>query len=461
MKKTVVINVVGLTHELIGEHTPFLTKWSEQAKLAYIKPGLPAVTCTAQSNYVTGKWPSDHGVVGNGWYFRDDCEVKFWRQSNKLVQGPKIWDVAKAMDPTFTCSNMFWWYNMYSTVDVSATPRPIYAADGRKYSDCYTHPPELRHTLQSKLGTFPLFDFWGPKTSIHSSAWIANAAMQSEELSPSTLTLIYLPHLDYDLQRYGVHHPCVAKNLMEIDKVCADLINFYEARDAQVIVLSEYGITNVNHPVHINRVLREHGYCRVREENGGELLDAGASDAFAVVDHQLAHIYVNDKSKLSEIRALIEKIPGIEAVYGEAEKKEHHLDHSRSGELVAVSDKDSWFTYYYWLDDKKAPDFARTVDIHRKPGYDPVELLIDPKIKAVMPKIMIKLLKKKLGFRYLLDVISLDASIIKGSHGRYPDSDKQGPLLITKQASLLNAANINAVEVFDIILNHLKGEDKG
>ncbi|MFA5959533.1 MAG: nucleotide pyrophosphatase/phosphodiesterase family protein [Tatlockia sp.] len=455
MKKTMVLNVVGLTQELIGEHTPFLSRWSAKSKTAYIKPGLPAVTCTAQSNYLTGKWPSSHGVVGNGWYFRDDCEVKFWRQSNKLVGGEKIWDAAKKADPSFTCSNMFWWYNMYSTVDISATPRPIYAADGRKYSDCYTFPPDLRHELQEKLGTFPLFDFWGPKTSVRSSEWIARAAMISETRYPVTLTFIYLPHLDYDLQRKGLIHPDIPKNLQEIDKVCEEVVTFYESLGTEVIILSEYGIIDVDNPISINRLLREKGYLRVREENNGELLDAGASDAFAVVDHQLAHIYVNNRDKLREIRALIESIPGVEAVFGNKEKKAHHLNHARSGELVAVADARSWFTYYYWLDDNKAPDFARTVDIHRKPGYDPVELLLDPAIKALPLKVMFKLLKKKLGFRYLLDVISLDPSLVKGSHGRYPDTLQQGPLLMSKKGHLLPDSPAEATDVYQIIWNHV------
>jgi predicted AlkP superfamily pyrophosphatase or phosphodiesterase len=408
-----------------------------------------------QSSYLTGKWPSEHGIVGNGWYFRDECEVKFWRQSNKLVTAPKIWDIAKKLDPSFICSNMFWWYNMYSTVDISATPRPIYAADGRKFSDCYTAPPQLRDEIQSKLGLFPLFDFWGPRTSIHSSRWIAEAAMLTEEKMPATLTLIYLPHLDYELQRVGPHHANVAKELQDLDKVCADLITFYQSKESQVIVLSEYGIVEVNHPIHINKILREHGYIQVREEQGGELLDAGASVAFAVVDHQLAHIYINDKSKLSEIRALIEKIPGIEQIYGDKEKIAHHLDHPRAGELIAIADANAWFTYYYWLDDTKAPDFARTVDIHRKPGYDPVELLIDPTIKAVKLKILFKLLQKKLGFRYLLDVISLDASLVKGSHGRYPNTPGEGPLIISQQKHLLRDTQLSAIDVQPIILSHL------
>lgn len=457
MNKTVVINVVGLSHDLISEkNTPFLFKWLNQGKVAYIKPCLPAVTCSVQSCYVTGKWPTDHGIVGNGWYFRDECEVKFWRQSNKLVKGPKIWDAAKKQDPSFTCSNMFWWYDMYSSVDISATPRPIYTADGKKQSDCYTFPAELRHQLQAKLGTFPLFDFWGPKTSIASSQWIADAAMMAEELHPSTLTLIYLPHLDYNLQRVGPDHPSIAQDLKDIDQVCAKLITFYEALSAHVIVLSEYGITAVDQPVSLNRVLREKSYIKVREELGHELLDAGASTAFAVADHQLAHIYVNDLSKLSEVRKLIESVPGVAEVYGEAEKKLHHLDHINAGDLVAVSKPNAWFTYYYWLDDKKAPDFARTVDIHRKPGYDPVELLLDPEIKLVKLKVMAKLLKKKLGFRYLLDVISLDPTLIKGSHGLYPATPMQAPLIATRQKELLPDKELQATDIYDIIMAHLK-----
>lgn len=455
MQKTVVINVVGLTQELIGEHTPFLSQWSAQGKTAYIQPTLPAVTCTMQSCYLTGAWPSDHGIVGNGWYFRDESEIKFWRQSNKLVQAPKIWETAKKLDSSFTCANFFWWYNMYSTADTTVTPRPIYRADGSKFSDCYTQPAELRHELQTQLGTFPLFDFWGPKTTIYSSQWIADAAKKTAEKNLDTLTLIYLPHLDYNLQRLGPYHPDVEKDLKEIDQVCADLITFYEAKDVRVIVLSEYGITPVNNAISLNTVLREHGYLKVREEKGGELLDAGASAAFAVADHQVAHIYVNDKSKIARISKLIANQPGVEQVLGASDKKAHYLNHARSGELIAIADADSWFTYYYWLDDKKAPDFARTVDIHRKPGYDPVELFIDPEIKLAKLKILTKLLKKKLGFRYLLDFISLDPSIVKGSHGRHQTALAQGPLLISKQNHLVPSDSLKAIDVHDIILAHL------
>ena len=455
MNKTVVLNVVGLTPKLIGEHTPFLQHWQKQGQTASIRPVLPAVTCTAQATYYTGVNPDKHGIVANGWYFRDECEVKLWRQSNKLVEAPKIWDKAKAIDPDFTCANLFGWYNMYSTVDYAVTPRPMYPADGRKLPDIYTEPLGLRSWLTEELGEFPLFNFWGPNTSVKSSQWIADAAKKVEQRYSPTLTLVYLPHLDYCLQKIGTNPAEISQDLQEIDRVCQDLIEFYEAKGAKVIILSEYGITEVSQPIHINRLLREAGLIAVREELGKEILIPGASQAFAVADHQIAHIHVNDRSCLPQVQEILANTPGIDRVLDSAGKKEFGLDHERSGELVAIANSDAWFTYYYWLDDQCAPDFARTVDIHRKPGYDPVELFIDPELKFPLGKIAATLLKKKLGFRYLMDVIPLDANLVKGSHGHITDSVEQSPLFMTKQSDLLRKQKVAAIEVFDLILSHL------
>lgn len=454
MDKTVVLNIVGLTPQLIGEYTPFLESWQKRGKITAIKPVLPAVTCTAQATYYTGENPDEHGIVANGWYFRDECEVKLWRQSNHLVQAPKIWDKARSLDPDFTCANLFGWYNMYSTVDYAVTPRPLYLADGRKIPDIYTEPMELRDELNSELGEFPLFNFWGPNTSVKSSQWIANAAKQVELKYSPTLTLVYLPHLDYCLQKIGTKPNAIAEDLQEIDRVCQELIEFYEAKGAKVIVLSEYGITEVSQPIHLNRLFRQQGLITVREELGGEILIPGASKAFAVADHQIAHVYVNDSSCLSQVRNILESTPGIDLVLDETGKQKYHLNHPRSGELVAIASPDAWFTYYYWLDDRRAPDFARTVDIHRKPGYDPVELFVDPQLKSPKAKVGLTLLKKKLGFRYLMDVIPLDANLVKGSHGHLT-TDERSPLLITQQQGLLNSEAIEAKEVFGLILNHL------
>jgi predicted AlkP superfamily pyrophosphatase or phosphodiesterase len=451
MKKTVVLDIVALSPRVIGAHTPFLKNWISSKKQAVIEPVLPAVTCSAQSVYLTGKWPTENGIVGNGWYFQDECEIKFWRQSNKLVQTEKVWEVLRKENPEFTVANMFWWYNMYSTADYAVTPRPLYPADGRKLPDCHSQPMELRDRLQAELGQFPLFTFWGPNTTIESSKWIAEAAKKVEEWYSPTLNLIYIPHLDYNLQKYGIDFSKISKDLQEVDDLAKDLITFFENRGAEVLLLSEYGITSVSKPIHLNRIFREKGWIQVKNELGRETLDAGTSTVFAVADHQLAHVHVNDHSKLAEVKAMLEKTPGIEKVLDAQGKKEYHLDHERSGDLVVIADAESWFTYYFWLDDAKAPDYARCVDIHRKPGYDPVELVLDPTIKIPILKIGSKVLKKKLGFRYLMDVIPLDATLVKGAHGRIPESDLDKPLLVG-DSSILDTERIQPTAVFDLII---------
>ncbi len=456
MKKTVVINVVGLTKRLIGKHTPFIDQFMKQGRMSMIRPVLPAVTCSAQSTYLTGEWPSRHGIVGNGWYFKDECEVKFWRQSNKLVEAPKIWDELKNEDPSFTCANMFWWYNMYSSVDYSVTPRPNYLADGRKIPDIYSQPAELRDVLQGELGTFPLFHFWGPKTSVKSSQWIADASIRTDQLHDPTLTLIYLPHLDYNLQRHGLDFSKIGTDLEEIDKVVAQLVSYYREKNTRIILLSEYGITNVERPVHLNRLLREQGLLAIRVERGLELLDAGASKAFAVADHQIAHIYLNDPEVREKVRTILRETPGVEKILEKDELKEAGLDHDRAGDMVVVADQSSWFTYYFWLDDAKAPDYARMVDIHKKPGYDPVEMFTDPKDPLVVPKIVGKLLLKKLGFRTVMNVIPLQAEFVKGSHGRIPEDKDDYPILISDQEDIALLPDLMPTEVRDVILRHIR-----
>ncbi|PUZ27619.1 Predicted pyrophosphatase or phosphodiesterase, AlkP superfamily [Chitinophaga costaii] len=455
MKKTVVIDVVGLSAGLIGTYTPFLEKYARRRQVSQIQPMLPAVTTAVQSTYLTGQWPGEHGIVGNGWYDRSDSEIKFWKQSNKLVEAEKIWHRARRADPSFTVSKMFWWYNMYADVDFSVTPRPQYLSDGRKMPDCYSHPADLRDRLQEQLGTFPLFQFWGPGANIKSTQWIADASILTDQWHDPTLTLIYLPHLDYCLQKFGHDMSRVGPELQAVDKVCEQLITYYENKGAEIIVLSEYGITPVHHPIHLNRLLRDAGLLSLRVERGTELLDAGASKAFAVADHQVAHIYLNHPSYYRKVRTMLETTPGIAQVLDRAGKQQHHLYHDRAGDLIAVADKDSWFSYYYWQDDAKAPDFARIVDIHRKPGYDPVEMFLNPADPFVKLKVVGKLIKKKLGFRYLMNVIPLDATLIKGSHGRLTEDPAWQPILITGKPQ---ATAIPATQVYDLIWQHLVRE---
>jgi predicted AlkP superfamily pyrophosphatase or phosphodiesterase len=455
LHKTLVLNAVGLTPALVGLHTPRLKALADAGRPASIGHVLPAVTTTVQSTYLTGEWPSEHGIVGNGWYFRDECEIKFWKQANPLVQRKKIWEMGKELDPRFTCANICWWYAMYSAADYTVTPRPMYPADGRKLPDCWTNPPALRDELQRELGQFPLFRFWGPATDIVATSWIADAAIRVDRKYDPTLSLVYLPHLDYVLQKVGPDATKAAKDLRELDDVVGRLVDHFQSRGARIIVLSEYGISHVNQPIDINRVLRRAGLLAVREELGHELLDAGQSVAFAVADHQVAHVYVNDPSRVAEVKAILEQVDGIDAVLGDDGKRAAHLDHWRAGELVAVAKPGAWFTYYYWLDDARMPDFARTVDIHRKPGYDPVELFLDPKLPLVKGRIAWTLAKKKFGFRTMLQVIPTDATLVKGSHGRPPASPAEGPLFITSDKSLLPDGHVSPTDICRLILRHV------
>jgi predicted AlkP superfamily pyrophosphatase or phosphodiesterase len=459
MNPTLVILAVGLSPALIGAHTPNLQRLAKRGGMRPLTTVTPAVTCTVQSTLVTGLMPSGHGAVANGWYFRDLSEIWLWRQSNRLIDGEKIWDAAKVRDPAFTCAKMFWWYNMYSSADWSATPRPMYPADGRKIPDHYAHPTDLHDELDAKLGQFPLFKFWGPLADISSSNWIAKATLHVMATRNPTLTLSYLPHLDYNLQRLGpdLSHPRIQQDLKEIDAVCGTLIDAAAASGREVIVVSEYGITPVTDAVHINRALREAGLIAVRaEEFGREVLDPGASAAFALADHQIAHVYVNDRSRIGAVRALLERLDGVERVLDEDGKRAAGLDHPRAGELVAISKAERWFSYYYWLDDARAPDFARTVDIHRKPGYDPVELFVDPEIRFPLLATGWRLAKRKLGLRTLLDVISLKATdVVRGSHGRLTDDTAHGPLVISSRADLLPEGAVQATAFKPLVLEHL------
>jgi len=455
MKPLMVLDIVGLTPALLGEDTPNLNHLIDDGFLAHVDGAFPAVTCTAQANMLTGSKPRDHGIVGNGWYFRDQAEILFWRQANQLVQGEKVWDTIRREDPDSTCAKMFWWYNMYANVEYSVTPRPMYPADGRKYAALYAQPDTLQKRLVEELGPFPFFDFWGPKAGLASSAWIAKSAMRVFDWHRPRLSLVYLPHLDYNLQRLGPDDPAIRKDVRDIDRIAGELIEHARAQDADVIVLSEYGIEQATGHVDINRILREQGLLAVRDTLVGELLDAGASRAFAVADHQVAHVYVRDARDLSTVKKLLSGTPGIAEVLDDEGKREIGLDHERAGELVAVSEPGHWFTYYYWLDDAMAPDFARTVDIHRKPGYDPAELFVDPDLTLPALKIAWRLLQKNLGFRMLMDVIPLKPELVRGTHGRQPASPHHGPLLIGTRKDLA-IERLDATDVKSIILDHFR-----
>jgi hypothetical protein len=418
MQRVVVLNVVGLTPTLLA-HAPRMAAHAEASGgVTPLAPVFPAVTCSVQASMTTGlpvAGSGGHGVVGNGWYDHATAEVRFWQRSDRLVRGEKIWEAAQRRDERFTCVNLFWWHNTYSSCEFVVQARPIYKADGRKIPDCYAQPSVLRDRLQDELGRFPLFRFWGPLADITSTRWIADAARRVAAWHDPTLSLVYLPHLDYGLQKLGPDHPDIPRQVAEVDGIVGELLDFFAARDTRVLIVSEYGIEPTlarGAAIFPNRVLREAGLLAVRVEDGREVLDPGACRAFAVADHQVAHVYHEPSVELPEI-------PGASWV---------KLSHPRAGETVLVAEPGRWFAYDYWPSDRPglAPDFARTVDIHRKPGYDPRELFSD----ASGPAIALKLLLKKLGFRQLMDVVPLDTDLVRGTHGRVDLPPEVGPLLI-------------------------------
>ncbi|MEK7412666.1 MAG: nucleotide pyrophosphatase/phosphodiesterase family protein [Planctomycetota bacterium] len=424
MKPLVIICCVGLTPEHLGSDTPNLTRLASSGFSAPMDTAIPAVTTTAQTTMLTGMLPQSHGIVGNGWYFRELGEVWFWRQSERLVQAPLPWSSAGGPRTL----KHFWWYAMNSGVAATVTPRPIYHHDGRKGPDFYAHPYDLKATLRAQHGEFPLFNFWGPTASIRSTRWIADSFQTAFVATRPELALCYLPHLDYDLQRFGPSGKHLSKNLRQLDTEAGKVIAFAQQHGAEVLVVSEYGIEAVDLPVFPNRTLRQEGLLSAVDNAAGELLDPGASRAFAVVDHQLAHVYCADEAAVGRAATVLARLPGIERVYAGSQRREIGLDHSRSGDLVLLAARGAWFSYDYWLDDARRPDFARCVEIHKKPGYDPRELLFDP--HGGKWRAMRGLARKMLGFRYLMDPISLDATLVKGSHGRRASSAAQGAIII-------------------------------
>ncbi len=448
-RPVLLVNVVGLTPALLA-HAPRLQAIAAAGFHAPMDGILPAVTCSAQSTMLTGTAPSDHGIVGNGWYFRDLGEVFLWRQHNRLVQGEKVWDAARAIDPDYTVANVCWWYAMGADTDWTVTPRPIYYSDGRKEPDCYTRPPALRDELTHAFGTFPLFTYWGPTADLTSSRWIARAAAHLFSTRRPDLTLVYLPHLDYDLQRHGPDGPEAIAAVQEVDTLVGELAEGAIARGATVVVTSEYGIEPADRPIDVNRALRREGLLEVYTQDGMEYLDPWASRAFAVADHQVAHLYVHDEDR-DAVARLVGDLPGVDEVLDDEGKRAAGLDHERAGDLVAVAEPGAWFTYYYWLDEGRRPDFATQVEIHRKPGYDPAELFFDPDDPLVKVRAGAALARKKAGLRYRMDVVPTDPALVRGTHGRHPSGPDQGPVLVCSDPDLARGSWALA-DVKDLVL---------
>lgn len=436
MRRVLVLDLVGLTPALVQSGAmPAVAAHARRHGLRSLVPDLPAVTCTVQASMLMGVPPRVHGAVANGWYFRDLAEVWLWRQSVRLVDQEgrleSVFGRWRRAHPDSPSAQLFWWWNLPSHADFSLTPRPTYWADGRKGPDVHAHPAALRARLQERLGDFPLFEFWGPRAGIASTRWIAEAALEVLRVERPGLALVYLPHLDYDLQRHGPDGAQALRAAAELDREAAKLLAWAESEGADALIVSEYGLEAARGAVEPNRALRAAGLLEVHPARNGALLDPGNSRAFAVCDHQCAHVYVREAADLPRARELLGALDGVERVWAGRELAELGLDHPRSGELFLMAAPGRWFAYPYWDPARdQEPDFARTVDIHRKPGYDPCELLLDPARPLLAARLGAKLLAKKLGFRARFDPVPLDAALVRGTHGRPPARPDAGPVWI-------------------------------
>jgi predicted AlkP superfamily pyrophosphatase or phosphodiesterase len=387
-----------------------------------LTPSFPCVTCPVQANMTTGVLPDKHGVVANGFFWRDKSHVEMWTAWNDCIQAPQIWEQLHRRDPSITSAVWFPLHSKGARADYICTPAPIHNPDGSESLWCYTKPTELYGELRDALGHFPLMNFWGPMANIKSTDWIVNSAVVGAQKFKPRFSYIYLPHLDYAAQKFGPNSPQAATALGELDAAIGRLIDGYAAAgidDVLWLAASEYTIGEVSSVGYPNRVLRDAGLLTLDiDAEGRELLNVGQSRAWALVDHQFAHVFVRDAADVARVAGLFRSDAAVAKVLVGDERAKHHLNHERSGEIVLIAKPDTWFAYYWWQDDANAAPFARTVDIHRKPGYDPVELFIDMPTKS----------------------IPLNAGLVKGSHG-HADSTSDCVLLSSDAAALRKAGS--------------------
>ncbi len=419
----------------VMDHLRTLTAGGEIADLS---PGFPSVTCPVQANMTTGKPARDHGVVGNGFYHRDTRRVRMWTSPNDCIQEPQVWDLLSRQGSGSTSAAWFPLHAKGCGADYVCTPAPIHNPDGTESLWCYTRPAELYGTLRDSLGHFPLKHFWGPVAGIASTRWIVDSAILAAEKWRPDFFYVYLPHLDYAAQRSGPDSAAAARAVAELDAQLARLTDgLHEAYPAKPLwlIAGEYAITPVDHVVYPNIILRQAGLLEVRHQHDGEYLDLEKSQAWALVDHQFSHVFVRHRDPLVAARVadLFRRREGIAEVLAGDELARYDLAHDRSGDVVLVSQPNSWQAYYWWVDDTQAPPFTRTVDIHRKPGYDPVELHFDPATKG----------------------IPLDATLVKGSHGAPVRDPAQRSVILASRPGLFpHHEKMIDREVFDVVARH-------
>ena len=421
------------------ENMPHLQAIFANQTLSRIKHSFPAVTWPSQAAVLTGKLPSEHGVTANGFFWRDKNDVEMWTAWNEVIEAPQLWESLRQIDSRI---NSLAWFPMLSkgcSADYICMPAPIHQPDGIEDLWCYTKPREFYGELLERLEHFPLKHFWGPLANIKSSQWIADSAVIAAKKFQPNFLYIYVPHLDYAAQKDGPDSPAALAAVAELDKLIGKFQSeINEAIDGQVdwMVASEYTVTAVDHVAFPNRLLREAGLLVVKEVDGLELLDFENSLAWALVDHQFSQVYVRDANPLviDQVVGLFQAADGIDQVISMSDRNAIGMDHERAGEVVLLSAKNSWQAYYWWNDDAKAPSFARTVDIHQKPGYDPVELHVDMATRS----------------------IPLDASLIKGSHGLPATLDEQKGVLLRSFETTDSKDEFVDTELNGVVLDYFR-----
>jgi predicted AlkP superfamily pyrophosphatase or phosphodiesterase len=421
-KRVCVIDLPGLSRELLSDVPPAsaLGRWLTSQPVCALKPSWPAVTCPVQATLTTGVQPARHGIVSNGLAtFRSAHDqrlvdpgsfadyrraVSFWEQSNQLVQAPRFWQDPNTGSSRVKTALLFFQQSMPGFVDpfrpaadIVVTPKPEHGSDGKITSLLWTEPHDLVGKLFAALGPFPLMKYWGPLAGIESSQWIARCGAWVWRTQSPRLQLVYVPHLDYDLQRHGPQSPQARKAVVELTGAVEPLIeNVLSDDNASLVVISEYSMRAVDRCVHPNRVLADAGLLLKRDTRDGKLIDYERSGAFAMVDHQVAHVYAKDRAAADRAREVFSKDASVELL-----DRTTACPHPRAGDLLLQSSPDAWFDYRWWHHEADAPVFAKDVDIHRKPGYDPLELFFDPGIGG----------------------ISQEAARVRGSHGHGATSD--------------------------------------
>ena len=433
MDHVILLSIPGLRAQDLA-HMPQLKALVAPGDLATLVPSFPAVTWPVQTNMLTGQLPNQHGITANGFYWKSDQVVEMWTAGNEKIRQPQIWDVLPRHHADLTSAVWFPMLSKNCGADVICMPAPVHNPDGSESLWCYTRPTELYGELMASHGHFPLQHFWGPLANLESSNWIANTAAVAAKQFRPRFFYVYLPHLAYAAQKLGPDSDAARKACQDLDDLLGrfvlDMNQAYGPESPLWLVASEYTIVNVDHVLYPNRLLRQAGLLAVRQDEDGETIDFETSLAWALVDHQFSHIYVQDDQVVGQVVDLFQGQTGVAETLTGDERQIYAIDDDRAGEVVVISTPNSWQAYYYWLEDQQAPQFARTVDIHRKPGYDPVELHWDRRLNGV----------------------PLDATLIQGSHGAPATHNEQRGILLSSQRGVFVEQATADTDVFDIVL---------